>query len=296
MKRLQMFFDYLASEDLRPQRDNDNSLSFEFERNTIFVDISESDDFIFFSTRLEVSFFDDQAVIPSALNEVVRHNRYLTGWHDSETVYLAAGFFCSEASHLGAYLYEVLYSLTAASEDLEFSAYDAPFFFEQIVNGSYANRYIKTESIVSLAAADSSQQHHQSREALLMRPSSETANKLRWEVDINGTSFSLYIPKRRVPLPWPRQIVVTVSASEIDTGITGRTLPSHTQIDPRLPIIAVLQREVRRKHTVRYRPIGAANTWEVGKPYIPYSLLPTDAPERIQLEVRWDFSAGTWST
>ena len=36
----------------------------------------------------------------------------------------------------------------------------------------------------------------------------ETDNKLRWDVDIDDTRFSLYIPKWRVPQPWPSRIWV----------------------------------------------------------------------------------------
>ena len=48
-------------------------------------------------------------------------------------------------------------------------------------------------------------------EMALLEETKETENKVRWDADIEGTRFSLYIPKWRVPEPWPRLIHVTVS-------------------------------------------------------------------------------------
>jgi hypothetical protein len=293
MTRLETFTEYFVAEDLRPNTES-NRLSFKFEKDDIYVDIREDDDFIVFSTEINVSFFDDPSIIAEVLNLIVRFNRFLIGWHDAETLYLAVGIFAREPAGLRPYLYEILYSLVEASSDLEISANDAPFFFEQIVNESYAGRTTGTESALAISS-HGNPDDRDSREALLMSPSSETTNKLRWESENDGVTFSLYIPKRRVPIPWPRQIVVAVCSYELKTEIPQGDLRASNPIDRRLPIIVVLELEARRKHTARYRPIGNAETWEVGKPYIPYSLLRSDLPARIQLEVRWDFSAGTWS-
>jgi hypothetical protein len=40
-------------------------------------------------------------------------------------------------------------------------------------------------------------------EVALMDPSKTTDNKLRWQADVEGVNFKLYIPKWRVPRPWP---------------------------------------------------------------------------------------------
>jgi len=45
----------------------------------------------------------------------------------------------------------------------------------------------------------------------LMAPSKETDLKLRWEADVEGVAFKLYIPKWRVPRPWPTRILVRIS-------------------------------------------------------------------------------------
>lgn len=49
------------------------------------------------------------------------------------------------------------------------------------------------------------------REITLMNPSKETDNKLRWMADVEGAPFALYIPKWRVPEPWPVQVIVAVT-------------------------------------------------------------------------------------
>jgi len=53
-------------------------------------------------------------------------------------------------------------------------------------------------------------------EIALMEPSKETDNKLRWKADVEGVSFKLYVPKWRVPRPWPTRILVRVS--EVPAG------------------------------------------------------------------------------
>jgi hypothetical protein len=44
-------------------------------------------------------------------------------------------------------------------------------------------------------------------EMALLKPSKETENKLRWSTYMNdGSKFHLYVPKWRVPEPWPGRI------------------------------------------------------------------------------------------
>ena len=53
----------------------------------------------------------------------------------------------------------------------------------------------------------------------------ETERKLRWDVDVEGTLFSLYIPKWRVPVPWPSRIFVSI----VQRRAAGEDLPNLTQ-------------------------------------------------------------------
>jgi hypothetical protein len=48
------------------------------------------------------------------------------------------------------------------------------------------------------------------REIALMSPSKETDNRLRWWADVEGVAFKLYVPRWRVPVPWPVRLEVIV--------------------------------------------------------------------------------------
>lgn len=128
------------------------------------------------------------------------------------------------------------------------------------------------------------------REITLMHPSKETDNKLRWSRDVEGVAFKLYIPKDRVPKPWPRRVHVTISeysAGSPEAAASG-------QGNREEPIVCVVEKVSGHTETVRYRPLGDPKTWELGEPYIPLALLPANLPERLHVEVRWDRSMGTW--
>lgn len=132
------------------------------------------------------------------------------------------------------------------------------------------------------------------REIALMNPSKETDNKLRWWADVEGVCFQLYIPKWRVPTPWPVRLEVVVDPQAASPE-TDRRLTSPCSRELEGPIIATLEKVREHTETVRYRPIGDQDSWELGEPYVPYAVLPAPSPERVRLEVRWDRSAGTWS-
>jgi len=131
-------------------------------------------------------------------------------------------------------------------------------------------------------------------EIALLNPSKETENKLRWSTDVDGASFHLYIPQWRVPAPWPARLKVVVDQEAAGSATVARPQePGSAELER--PIIATLERVRDHTKTVRYRPIGAPDCWELGEPYVPYALLPTPPPARLRLEVHWDRSAGTWS-
>ena len=124
----------------------------------------------------------------------------------------------------------------------------------------------------------------------LLRPSKETQNKLRWatQIEADNAKFQFYIPKSRVPEPWPGRIYVQIQSFE---GDPSRFVPS--------PIVpGRLERSIRvlvepvSEHTctVRYKPIGDSEEWQIGEPYIPYSLIPPDS-HFLVIVIEWDLSS-----
>ncbi len=95
-------------------------------------------------------------------------------------------------------------------------------------------------------------------EISLMDPSKETDNKLRWRADVEGVDFKLYVPKWRVPLPWPRRIIVTISALPRETSRAGRAEPADQGGREPLErdIVAVVDRVREYTETVRFAPRG----------------------------------------
>jgi len=128
-------------------------------------------------------------------------------------------------------------------------------------------------------------------ELALMDPSKETDNKLRWQAEIEGVQFKLYIPKRRVPRPWPKRIRVRIS--ELHTK-AERAVGRAMLEDLKRPIVAIVDKVAEHTQTVRFRPQGDPNNWEIGEPYIPNNLLPNPNVNALRVEVQWDDSAGHW--
>ncbi|MGO9264232.1 MAG: hypothetical protein ACLQBA_04980 [Candidatus Binataceae bacterium] len=136
------------------------------------------------------------------------------------------------------------------------------------------------------------------KEVTLMNPSKETDNKLRWQSDVDGVKFKLYIPKWRVPRPWPVHIIVSIRDLLGDEGSQSSSrlnVRSGDAAPLEEPITAIVSMVKEHTETVRFTPRDDPKEWEIGEPYIPYSLLPDGWPQTIQIEVRWDRSAGTWS-
>ncbi len=128
------------------------------------------------------------------------------------------------------------------------------------------------------------------REVTLMNPSKVTENKLRWSMDVGGVSFKLYIPKDRVPKPWPRHIIVSVFEHLAEHQKPG--ILEEKSLEK--PIVCLVKKVSEHTETVRYCPIGEPETWELGEPYIPYNLLPANVPDQLVVEVKWDHNSGTW--
>ena len=124
----------------------------------------------------------------------------------------------------------------------------------------------------------------------ILESAKETDNKLRWDASIDSAKFELYIPKWRVPDPWPAVIFVGVS-DQFDKYKGYRPVsPTTAKGDPsalKQPILAVLRWVSDHTQTVRYVPGGDPKEWEIGEPYIPYSLLPNESSNPLLIEVKW---------
>ena len=122
--------------------------------------------------------------------------------------------------------------------------------------------------------------------------SKETDNKLRWGVYVeeDETMFSVYIPKWRVPHPWPLRIFVSVREWQ-PLALPGLT-PAGARSEHLEHVIRVaVSRVSRHTRTSRFSPLGDPKDSEIGDPYIPFSLLPSGDPQKVIIEISWDLSS-----
>jgi hypothetical protein len=129
-------------------------------------------------------------------------------------------------------------------------------------------------------------------EMTFFEASKETENKLRWDTTVGGAIFSQYIPKWRVPQPWPKTIGLCLSPRRSGTEDPPNLSPADVRDHPtsRLePIVAIVRRFREHTKTLRYDPVGHPDTWEIGNPYIPY-LLTFEESDFLRLIVLWDLA------
>jgi hypothetical protein len=72
-----------------------------------------------------------------------------------------------------------------------------------------------------------------------------TDNKLRWDAPVEDAVFNFYIPKWRVPTPWPRKIGVSLCPVRGDSQNFGNLSRTDGAADPSLvlePIVATVVR------------------------------------------------------
>lgn len=127
-------------------------------------------------------------------------------------------------------------------------------------------------------------------EMTLFGAAKETDNKLRWDADVEGTNFALYIPKWRVPSPWPSRIWVNIFPRRVEGDDPANLSSADIEGDPSLkhePIIATVSRFDEKTQTVRFRPVGDPKSWEIGEPYVPRALI-RNGEERLRVVVMWD--------
>src|SRR5262249_17813507 len=102
--------------------------------------------------------------------------------------------------------------------------------------------------------------------------------------------FELYIPKWRVPTPCPSRISVGIFPRRTESADASNLTPVAAQGDASLrnePIVATVVWYSEHTKTIRYRPTGDHDTWEIGEPYIPDSLTAGGSP-RLRMIVLWD--------
>lgn len=118
----------------------------------------------------------------------------------------------------------------------------------------------------------------------------ETEQKFRWDALVGDAPFELYIPKWRVPDIVPSRIKVKVMRDD-EIQVTGSTLTQEeVRADPDLKKRDIYSRvEYDREHTktVRYKPIGDEQNWEIGSPYVPKAILADEFPSILQIVVEW---------
>ena len=121
----------------------------------------------------------------------------------------------------------------------------------------------------------------------------ETDNKLRWDSDIQGVLFSLYIPKWRVPEPWPSKIWVKVNLCRNSGKDEANLSLSNVKEDSTLrhePIVNTVLKYEEKTQTIRYCPVGEKENWEIGEPYIPISMTSNKA-EKLRIIILWDIAS-----
>jgi len=119
----------------------------------------------------------------------------------------------------------------------------------------------------------------------------ETENKLRWDADVEGTPFELYIPKWRIPDPPPGKVLIRIFLTKDRIQMTKKFTQSEIRQNPQFkkePIYAEVSRFREHTKTIRFDPIGNNSNWEIGSPYIPRSILSDENIKKLYLVVEWE--------
>lgn len=130
-------------------------------------------------------------------------------------------------------------------------------------------------------------------EMALLESLKETDKKLCWSAEVGGTDFRLYIPKWRVPEPWPRRITVAIEAvPSVNLNLSSLTcsLVAKDESLRAKPIRAMVHSVAIHSKTIRYAPDGDPVDAEIGEPYIPTPLTLNGA-EHLLVTVVWDLKS-----
>lgn len=302
MSRLARYIELLAHEGYSPAQTSDDELRFESEGETFWLKISAGPDSTFIMLhrvfKLSGDYRDD--VLIRLANSANRYECAIKLWInvDDRTLWVAFEAFYDNDIQLLAHLENVLPDMRCAIAKYfdELEKVDTSVTETEAANVFGADRQDAANDWLGSSEVEAGNGFRIIKEVSVMEPSSETDNKLRCRADVGDATFNLYIPKWRVPKPWPRRIIVAIGRpinQELPSTRLG--LSSRRTLERELPIVAVVDRFRDHTKTVRFRPRGDQEKWEVGEPYIPYALLPDKRAQTVELEVRWDLTGGTWS-
>ncbi len=295
MTKIESYYKFLQSEQLEPRLGKRaEQIWFRFQGELFELFVADDDTLIMFRQGVVGDQFPERSTVARAVNKINIRYSLVTAWYFSNYAVTSIPMLCASPEELVPHLYRILEQLDSATVRLRSLLFDDGALEQDDVDDLDEADEVNDDAPPP-KAVDSVQALGvpQKREAILMNPSRDTGNKLRWESQIDGLRFTFYVPKRRVPVPWPKQIVVAVSELPLVVH-EMHTAASAEPIDTHLPIVTTVGLDYRCLHSVRYRPIGEPATWEIGTTYIPYSLLRSDVPPRLQIEVRWDYTAGHW--
>ena len=119
----------------------------------------------------------------------------------------------------------------------------------------------------------------------------ETENKLRWDADVDETKFEFYIPKWRIPEPYPDTILIRIGMPD-EFENKRRFTKEEVEKNPELrknKIYAEVEKVSEHTKTVRFDPVDETENWEIGSPYIPKVVLDeiNEVIDYLSLSVEW---------
>lgn len=115
----------------------------------------------------------------------------------------------------------------------------------------------------------------------------QTLRMVRYRVPLGTVDFCIYVPKWRIPAPWPKKIMVQVESLGSDQRARGVLAATARVGSAKSPIYAIMSRVSVHTRTVRFDPETSERDDEIGAIYVPYSLLSDPPPERILMTVKW---------
>lgn len=119
----------------------------------------------------------------------------------------------------------------------------------------------------------------------------ETDNKYRWDYMEGNAPLEIYIPKWRVPAPYPQRIFVQIFEPE-DSHCPIMTPHNKKEVDANqrlrfAPVTAEVIYKEDMTLTARYDPVLEGNdAREIGSPYIPFALCDSRT-KRLVIVIKW---------